>query len=328
MPLPFILAAAEAGAVVRVARSVLAEWNRLDADAKRSVQREADDVRRGLLDVGRALGARLHDPNDSAISWEEGRKLALSPRPEFLLARQIVDVVLSERELDEAQLRARFASGADAELTAALAIAEEDGFIARSAPDRWRITEFADQVLLDSDDILFMEQAVNEHIRRVGLAGRNELAIAVGSPDSSAADFLAAVERALVAGTIEWLGPGMYGLPRDELAGMQPPPAGDDGRGARTSSKELRTMLVNLKREIDELTQAIAKARAEAAPPPDEAAPATAPAAAALGGVASSGPAPASDPLAKLRTLKALLDDGVITEADFERKKADLLGAL
>ena len=327
MPLPFILAAAEAGAVVRVARSVLAEWNRLDADAKRSVQREADDVRRSLLEVGRALGARLHDPNDSGISWDEGRRLALSPRPEFLLARQIVDVVLGERELDEAQLRARVAGGADADLAAALAIAEEDGFIARVAPDRWRITEFADQVLLDSADILFMEQAVNEHIRRVGLAGRNELAIAAGSPDSNAAEFLAAVERALVAGAIEWLGPGMYGLPRDQLAAMQPPPPDDRG-GARASSKELKTMLVDLKREIDELRQAVATARAAVALPPDEASPAAAPAAAALAAGAAPGAAPASDPFAKLRTLKALLDEGVITAADFERKKADLLGAL
>ena len=173
-----------------------------------------------------------------------------------------------------------------------------------------------------------MEEAANEHVRRVRLAGRSELAIALASPDSNAPESLAAAERALVGGTIEWLGPGMYGLPRDELAAMPPPPPDDRGGGGARSSRELKTMLVALKREIDELRQAVATARAAVALPPDEASPAAAPAAAALAAGAAPGAAPASDPFAKLRTLKALLDEGVITAADFERKKADLLGAL
>jgi hypothetical protein len=326
VPLPFILIT-KAVSMMRAARPVLTEWSRLDPEEKRRVQHEADDVRRSLLLVGRALGGRLRDSKDKGITWEQGRKLALSPRPEFLVARDVVDVVLRATQVAEAELRSRFTGEPAARLTAALLIAEKDGYIARSRRGCWHITEFADRMLVDSDEIVFMEQAINEHIRRVGLVGRDELAFGVGSPDSDSAEFLAAVERALVAGTIAWLGPGMYGLPTDQLAAMQPPPAADTV--AAPDSKELKPLLQDLKREIDELRRAVATARAGALPSP-------------TGGISPPGGSAtreldsanrqtspsAKDPATKLRELKVLCDDGIISEADFERKKTDILSQM
>lgn len=315
MPIPLLMAA-KAGALIRSARPLLAEWNRLDPEAKKRVQGEAADVRRTLAEVARALGCRLRGSNNKELSWADGRALALQPSAEFLLARRVVEAVLAARELDEAELAARFGEEA-AGLKAALRIAERDGFIARSQPGRWQITDFADQLLVESDDILFIEQAINDHVRRVGLAGRDELALAVGSPDASASEFLAAVERALVGGTIEWLGPEMYGLPCDQLAAMAPPA---EVSSAAPGGAQVKALLADLKREIDELARAIAEARADQA-----AALAGAP---ALGAVTPRALPAARDPAQNLRALKSLLDDGVITAAEFERKKADFLAQM
>lgn len=93
MPVPYLIAA-KAGTVVGMARSALAEWNRLDAETKRHLQREASDVRERLFEVAAALGARLRDSSDEDLTWGDARSLALTPRADFVLAREIPAILL------------------------------------------------------------------------------------------------------------------------------------------------------------------------------------------------------------------------------------------
>jgi hypothetical protein len=259
MPVPFLLAA-KAGAVVNMARRMLAEWNRLDPSAKQHLQKEAADVRRSLFEVAGALGARLRDSNDEDLSWEDARNLALNPRADFVLAREIPGVVLSKPGIDETELRSALGNVVPQVFESALTMAEEDGFIERSGPGRWQITEFADEELEESDDVALMEAVIVEHIQLVGLATRDELALGAGCPDSTEAGFLDALERALVRGTVEWLGPGMYGLPAEQLAAMDSPD--EKLVGSARGSKALKPSVIELAREVNQLGFAIASARA------------------------------------------------------------------
>ncbi|MDP1889941.1 MAG: hypothetical protein Q8K55_03535 [Gemmatimonadaceae bacterium] len=142
----------------------------------------------------------------------------------------------------------------------ALAIAEADGFI-EHAEGRWRVTEFGDQALAESDDVALMEAAITEHLRRVGLAARDELAVGVGCVDSAEPSFLDALERALAAGNVEWLGPATYGLPAEQLAAMDLP---DEEAGASRSRRDLKDLVIELGREVNELRVAVAHARGKA----------------------------------------------------------------
>ena len=263
MPVAFLVAA-KAGAVIGMARRTLAEWNRLDPSAKRHLQKEAADVRRSLFEVAGALGARLRDSTDEGLSWEEARNLALNPRADFVLAREIPAVVLTKPGIDETELRSALGNVVPQVLASALAMAEEDGFIELSGPGRWRITEFADEALEESDDVALMEAVIVEHIQHVGLAMRDELALGAGCTDSSEAGFLDALERALVAGTVEWLGPAMYGLPIEQLAAMDPP---DEELIGSAPGRRLKPLIMELTREVKQLGFAVASARATSGAP-------------------------------------------------------------
>lgn len=314
-----MLAAAKAGAVAKTAGAVLREWNRLPPDGKARLRGEAADVTRHLNELRHALGARLFGANDEELSWEDARALALSPRSEFHLARAIVDLLRARGEMEEREISAQFAAGRHSRFEQALAIASEDGYVESVRPGRWRITSFADQVLVETEDAAFLEAAIVEHVRQTGLAGREELALSVGAPEFRSASFLAAMERALASGAIQWLAPGLYGLPPDDLRELSPPveavPSGSE-RGMKAIARDLA-------REVNELRVAVAVERsggpmrlesASGAPEPDAPAPPPAPRAAG-----------SDDPIALLPRLKELADAGVLTAEEFERKKAEIL---
>lgn len=260
MPMPYLVVA-KAGAVVRMARVALAEWNRLDPAARRRVQTEAADVRRSLFEVARALGTRRTNSEDEEMSWEDARKEALDPSTVFLMARELPSIVLAEPGIHADEIRSRMGREAYM-LDLALTIAEGDGFIERVDDGRWKVTELADETLVDSDEVLLMEQAITEHIQGVGIASRDELAVGVGCLDSTADEFLDALERALFAGAIEWLGPSTFGLPSAQLAKMAPPPEMEAGASSR--SRQLKPLLVKLTSEVNDLRCAIADARSDA----------------------------------------------------------------
>ena len=250
--------------MVRMARSALAEWNRLDIETKRYLQREASDVRERLFEVAAALGARLRDSSGEGLSWEDARNLALVPRADFVLAREIPAILLDEPDIDRTELASRLGNPVLQVLESALAIAEADGFIER-ADGRWRVTEFGDQALAESDDVALMEAAITEYLQRVGLAASDELAVGVGCVDSAESGFLDALERALAAGGVEWLGPATYGLPAEQLAAMDPP--GELARGSRGGTRDLKDLVVDLGKEVNELRVAVAHARDKAESP-------------------------------------------------------------
>lgn len=149
MAIPMVMMAAKAGGLARTAQPVLAEWNKLDPAAKAQVQGQASSVMTDLDRVRRALGARLFARDEGELSGEDARALALNPTPEFLMAKELVQILLDLGELDEASLRQSVgaADEADAVFRVALNIAEEDGYVATNAPGVWRITNFADRVL-------------------------------------------------------------------------------------------------------------------------------------------------------------------------------------
>ena len=263
MPVPYLIAA-KAGTVIGMARSALAEWNRLDVETKRHLQREASDVRERLFEVAAALGARLRDSKDEGLSWGDARNLALTPRADFVLAREIPAILLSAPDIDDSGLASRLGNPVLQVVESALAIAEADGFI-EHADGRWRVTEFGDQALAESDDVALMEAAITERLRRVGLAARDELAVGVGCVDSAEPGFLDALERALAAGNVEWLGPATYGLPAEQLAAMDPPD--EEAGGGRSRTRDLKDLVVDLGQEVNELRVAVAQARGKAESP-------------------------------------------------------------
>ncbi|HEX8086457.1 MAG TPA: SHOCT domain-containing protein [Solirubrobacteraceae bacterium] len=312
--MPLVLLAAKAGALAKTAGAVLAEWNRLPPDSKARVQGEAADVSRSLNDLRKALGARLFGSDDEHISWDQARALALHPRPTFTMAKTIVEMLRQAGELSEEELSRHFAGGHHAGFESALEIALEDGYIQAAGPKRWRLTGFADLELVGSDEVVFLERAIVAHVEAVGLAGRDELALGVGAPEFASPIFLAAAERALASGAIEWLGPGLYGLPRERLALKAAPSQAD--APTDVDAGRIRPILVELAREVNELRVAVSRERS------------------GRGGttraqLAAAAPAPhssrAEDPIDRLRRLKELVDAGVLTQAEFEQKKADLL---
>ena len=317
-----ILMAAKAGALAKTAGSVLAEWNRLPPDAKARVRREASDVTRSLDELRRALGARLFS-SEAEISWEDARSLALDPSPEFELAKSIVETVRTAGEIEESELRSKLSGAELPRFEQAIAIASEDEYIEPVGAGRWRITEFGDLQLVESEEVAFVERSVVEHVQGLGLAGRDELALAVGVPEFHSPTFVAAVERALAAGAIEWLGPSLYGLPRETLAETAPPQPEPD---ERADGRKLRAVLLDLAREIAELRAAVSRERGgqETGSPAQRYASSTETRSALPGLTISS----ASDPVDRLRRLKELADEGLLTAEEFARKRAEILGEM
>lgn len=322
--LPMLMLAAKAGALAKTAGPVLAEWNRLDPEAKARVQSQASAVTRDLNQLRRALGVRLFK-KDEEISWEDARALALDPALDFVMAKQLVDILLRDSEIAEADLREELGAVGeyDAVFVAALEIAEDDGYIEQSGPSRWRITGFADRQLENSEHVRFIEQAIVNYVNEIGLAGRDELALAVGAPEFHSDEFLAAVERALVGGSLEWLGPGLYGLPVAQLVDLEPPEQEVDA-APKADQAELKLVLGDLKGSISNLKSAVSGARAHR--------PASLDAGAAALSMesppAQEAPTSTNDSLEVLRALKDLYDAGILTDEEFQSKKTELLGRM
>lgn len=312
MPLPFLLIP-KALATSKAAMATLAEWNKLGPEQKALVREPATDVMRSLDELRRSLGSRLFQDAE-AMSWQEGRDLALNPSTAFRLAVRIVDVVRDARRIEPDALVQAVGTvePTDAVFAAALEIAEDDNYIRREG-EAWVVTDFADRDLVASEHVVYLEGLIVSYIEDCGLAGRDTLAQAVGSPSFAAEEFQAALERALVAGSIHWVENGLYAIDLERLRTFvevteEEPTA---------SPRELKAIIADVGASVQRLRHALKDSRrvqvAIAEGPPQRAAPPV---------------AAAEDPLERLGKLKTLLDAGALTDEEFAQQKARLLEAL
>ena len=318
MPLPQAALAVKGLALVRQAHRVLARWNTLPPDQKEAMHVEANEVMSALADVRRALHARMTKASESdLLSWEEARDAVLRPSAEFLMAKRIVAWL---RDSGEAKTR-EIADGVGAVgkddqcFKGGMAIATDSGFVEPAGLRTWRVSEFADAVLIESEHVRYIENEIVEYLEGAGMADRDELALEVGADGWKAPEFRAALERALYSGHIVWAAPATFALPLDKLRGFESPEEATDGSDPGS----------------------------EVEPPPDLGLAATR-LRAALGRLAKSGagsphttsargerhvpsalPEQNADPIARLRELGELRDAGVVTHDEFEAKKAELL---
>jgi hypothetical protein len=318
---PILFPAIKAAALLKQAGPLLTHWNRLPPTQQDKARRHAQEVMASVALVRAALGERFADEEDT-ISWREARAEALEPEPHFLLAKQLVGLLRERGPLEEAVLarEAGLAGARDETLADALAVAADDGYLTLVGLT-WQVTEFADQELSDSEHVLFLEREIVEHLAQEGLADKDELALAVGSDEFRAPDFQAALERTLTTGSIEWIRPSTYGLPVERLATLAPPDADDDEDPASSPGVELSkadppslsASLRALGASLHALQQTMRSIEYAGGSEPER-------------GARRSGPE--KDPLKQLQQLGQLRDQGVVTEREFEDKKADLLARL
>ena len=313
MALPFVVLAAKGLALAKMAGKVLAEWNPLEPDARRRVEAEAGDVMSSLSELRRALGARVFSGDADDIGWAEAKEIAVNPTLDFQMARRLVEVLIAEQELDEEELRERVGavSERDAVFRGALQIADDDGYLEDTGV-AWRITAFADRDLVESEHVRFIETAIRDYVDEAGLAGRDELALAIGAPGFFSDEFQAGLERALVSGTVVWLGPGLYGVPVAKLDAYDETSEVEADSAVETP-RDVKLVLADLKASVDRLRQAMSSARTASEP------------AAQLGGARSAQGFNVVDPIERLRKLKELHAGGVLTDEEFAAKKQPLL---
>ncbi len=148
-----------------------------------------------------------------------------------------------------------------------------------------------------------------EHLEEEGLADRDELALAVGLDEFRSPEFQAALERALAAGTVEWIRPSTYGLPLARLAHLAPPDEGTAGVSAEeppSVGASLRALGSSLHGLQEAMRKTDTGAPSRNSEPPADA-------------------ASAQHPLEQIEKLGELKDRGFLSEAEFTTKKSELL---
>lgn len=147
-----------------------------------------------------------------------------------------------------------------------------------------------------------LAQRIERHLAAEGVASRDDLAGALGiEPD--AARLQEAIERALSSGRAEWYGPDLYGVPRGQLEELV--------------SEEAE--------EAEELDAAVEAGEARGPGALGAAVESLESSLGALGTALTD--APTSEPAVpeRIRELRRLADDGVISEDEFELKKREIL---
>jgi hypothetical protein len=297
-------------ATVRSAQRVLSAVFKLSAEDRAELAGETKELTAALGAFAGAMRSKLvHREGPGRLAWKDARDEGLHPTPEFDMAKRIVDAVREAHGREESLTTAELARAVqavgddDGTFRAGLRIAESDGYVDRSVTRHWRLTAFADPVLLDAPHVLAFEQMIVDHIESVGVADTDELALFVGAEDASAPEFVAALERALASGRVSWLGWSIYGLPPEQLERFEG--AGPDLRPAASESdvaaaaRKVAALTLDIRRKV--------AAREKGGASPKEAAP---------------------DPAERLRQLADLHSSGVINDDEFEQKKAELLALL
>lgn len=176
------------------------------------------------------------------------------------------------------------------------------------------MTDFADLELSTSEHVLRIEEDIVVFLVSDGLADINEIALTVGASGPESPAFLAALERAMASGRVEWLNLSTYGLPPAQLSDIPEPVL------ATVESYEGASATSSIPEAAAELTAAIAalhrvftKGRSTAL---DKFAPTAVPALAAGEDLEVYG---------QLRSLVELHQAGVLSDDEFTKKKAEIL---
>jgi hypothetical protein len=145
-----------------------------------------------------------------------------------------------------------------------------------------------------------MAQKIERHLAAEGVASRDDLAVALGVEVESTR-FQEALERALGSGMAEWYGPGLYGVPRNQLEELASDESEveleDDAAEAEAGdSGGLHTAVASLEGSLSALGSALSQTASEEPAGPEQ-----------------------------IRELRRLADDGVISETEFDLKKREIL---
>lgn len=197
------------------------------------------------------------------------------------------------------------ALGTRPELKMAAGVVE---FVARHGASQLGVVAGVADTLRSGGDSRTLAQKIERHLDEVGVASREDLARALGL-DPGAAKLQEAIERALGSGRAEWYGPGLYGVPRGELEGLveRTPDAleaggganGGDGLGIGVGPRDIGGAVARLESSLKGLGAALQET--ESADRTDA---------------------------ERIRELRRLADDGLISEEQFEVKKAEILAEL
>lgn len=311
---PFLVMA-KAMALTKKAAVLLGRWRALPPDQKADLSEQASEVGRLLSELGAALARKVGRDGERIPTWEEARAAVLEPSPEALVAKAIVTTLAHRREMKTTDLAAAVGATSDDDVfRRGLSFATADGFVERAGLLSQRITEQADGVLADGQHIKALESRIAEYVRTVGLTDSEDLAIQVGASDSSSSAFRAALERALASGEVEWLDASTYGLPRDKLAEFEPPQpygeAPEEQTQAATSEsrRPVKAVAADLSRALSALSGGMSGGKNR-------------------GGLQTTppNPAPRNALYDELRQLGELREVGILTQVEFEEKKALLL---
>lgn len=291
---------------------VLATLGGLPADQRAEFDNGAKELTLGLARLARGVRQEVFvNDGPGAVSWEDARDQGLHPGPEFDMAKRIVECLREAKARGEAVTTSDIARDVaavgkdDGIFHSALHIAESDGYIERSITHHWHLTGLGDPVLKNAPHVEALEGRIVDHIEDTGIADTGELALAVGARDPSAPEFLAALERALADGRVSWLNWSTYGLPPDQLS--------DFRRGTREELRA-RDAPIDVKKEAAHVASLTLELRRQLA---------TRRPSATLGRRRKV--AAHDDPASRLKQLAELHAAGVIDDAEFSAKKAEIL---
>ena len=190
------------------------------------------------------------------------------------------------------------------EVKAAAGVVE---FIARQGASQLGTVAGMADALRQGTSSRALAQRIERRLAEVGVASREDLAEALGI-DVDSIQLQEAIERALGSGGAEWYGPGVYGVPRGQLEelGDRPAMAGEESFAAGepaaeeepTGREHLQTAVSALEHSLSGLATALRSSGAEL---------------------------PYSE---RIRELRRLADEGVISDEEYERKREEILEAL
>lgn len=191
-------------------------------------------------------------------------------------------------------------------------------FVARQGAAQLGAVASVADTLRQGDDSRALAQRIERHLAETGVASRDELAEALaiepGSPRLQEA-----LERALGTGRAEWYAPDVYGVPRSRLEDM----AGEEAAAspAATSAEPEAEAGVGGATEEDESREGEDGKPADLGGAVSELESSLAALGTALGEIRSGGRTRPE----RIRELRRLADEGVISEPEFERKKREIL---
>ena len=193
------------------------------------------------------------------------------------------------------------ALGTRPELKMAAGVVE---FVARHGASQLGVVAGVADTLRSGGDSRTLALKIERHLDEVGVASREDLAQALRLEPNSA-KLQEAIERALGSGRAEWYGPGLYGVPRGELEGLaeRTPDQIETGETGGTAGnggpKDIGGAVAQLESSLEGLGAALRET--ESADRTDA---------------------------ERIRELRRLADDGLITDAQFEAKKSEILDSL